>query len=273
MNQIPVSVVIPCYNCADTIERAVASVARQTSMPADVILVDDASTDDTLSVLYALRAQYGRAWVRVIALARNAGPGAARNMGWGASTQSYVAFLDADDTWHADKLGIQAAWMMQHPDAALTGHMIGTPSPVDAGSRPLGLDAAGVAYRRVTLPELLAFNRFSTPTVIVRRDVPYRFEEKRYSEDYGLWCRICAAGLACYEVAVPLAYCHKSAYGASGLSARLWKMQRGELGVYRALRRQGLISRLTCLRAAAWSMLKFFRRLLIVGGRTLYRQK
>ena len=62
----PVSVIIPCYNCKDTVERAVKSVFDQTLQPREVILVDDASSDGTLDYLMVLRDQYGSSWLKVI---------------------------------------------------------------------------------------------------------------------------------------------------------------------------------------------------------------
>ena len=61
---VPVSVVIPCYRCAQTLGRAVASVAAQTSLPMELILIDDASADETRSVLHDLPGRYPPgAWV------------------------------------------------------------------------------------------------------------------------------------------------------------------------------------------------------------------
>lgn len=66
---VPVSVVIPCYRCADTIERALLSVARQSAVPEAVILIDDLSGDDTLDQLYRLQRRYPAGWISVIAKA------------------------------------------------------------------------------------------------------------------------------------------------------------------------------------------------------------
>ncbi len=60
----PVSVIIPCYRCASTIQRAVQSVSNQTQKPVEVILVDDASGDDTLAALHEL-AQQNSDWIKL----------------------------------------------------------------------------------------------------------------------------------------------------------------------------------------------------------------
>ena len=99
----PVSVVIPCYRCSLTIRRALASIAQQSLKPAEVILVDDASGDGTLAVLKELASSYPN-WMRLIALETNRGAASARNEGWAAASQPFIAFLDADDTWHREKI-------------------------------------------------------------------------------------------------------------------------------------------------------------------------
>src|SRR5688572_19076100 len=91
-NFAPVSVVVPCYRCGGSIGRAVASVLAQSARPAELIVVDDASDDASPQAIAALGAG-----VRAVRLARNQGPAAARNAGWAAATQPYLAFLDADD--------------------------------------------------------------------------------------------------------------------------------------------------------------------------------
>jgi len=118
----PVSVVIPCYDCGDTIERAVKSVVDQSRRPAELILVLDGPNDSLLKTLEALRSRYGEDWIRIVALDSNSGPSAARNTGWDVSSQHYIAFLDADDAWHLRKIEIQLDYMETHRGISLTGH-------------------------------------------------------------------------------------------------------------------------------------------------------
>jgi len=122
MSTAPVSVVVPCYRCVATIERAIASVAAQTLRPVEVVLVEDASGDDTLAVLHSIQARYGD-WVKVVACATNRGAATARNIGWNLATQAYIAFLDADDTWHPQKIAIQDAYMLDMPGVAPGRHL------------------------------------------------------------------------------------------------------------------------------------------------------
>ncbi|QSQ20214.1 glycosyltransferase family 2 protein [Pyxidicoccus parkwayensis] len=87
------SIVIPTYNRARLLEETLASVFAQEETDYEVLVVDDGSTDDTLETL----ARYGER-VRVFQQ-RNAGPGAARNLGIREARGEYVVFLDSDDLW------------------------------------------------------------------------------------------------------------------------------------------------------------------------------
>jgi succinoglycan biosynthesis protein ExoO len=97
-----VTVIIAAWNAAETLERAVKSCLAQKQVTIEVIIVDDASTDNTYEAAKFLAAQDSR--VRVIQLPQNGGPGAARNAGIDAATGSWLAVLDADDTMADDRL-------------------------------------------------------------------------------------------------------------------------------------------------------------------------
>lgn len=98
-----VSVVIPTYNRAHVLPRALQSVARQTYADYEVIVVDDGSTDGTPSVLDRIDPPV-RDRMKVLRAEQNSGAAAARNRGVRAARGSFVAFLDADDEWMPAKL-------------------------------------------------------------------------------------------------------------------------------------------------------------------------
>ena len=102
------SVIIPAYNAAAFLRETIASVRAQTHPAAEIIVVDDGSTDDTLAVLAETP------HVRVIHQ-ENRGPGAATNAGIAAAQSEYLAFLDADDQWLPDKMAQQFAHLALQP--------------------------------------------------------------------------------------------------------------------------------------------------------------
>ncbi len=259
MNQtatVPVSAVIPCHDCAPTLGRAVSSVLEQTRPPAELLLVEDASADAgaTLRALHALRDGYrGPVRILIIEHSSNLGAPAARNSGWDAATQDYVAFLDADDAWDLRKLEIQCGWMERHPSAAMSGHR-SVQMEVAAQCGDMAQDSPA---RRITPARLLLSNVFGTRTVMLRRDLPYRFDTRfRRSDDYLLWLSIVHGGHEAWLLDVALAYYFKDAYGAGGLTRDLWAMEKSELAVYRELARRGEISRLTQGLLAMYSVLR-----------------
>jgi glycosyltransferase involved in cell wall biosynthesis len=260
----PVSAVIPCFRCKETIRRAVASVARQSLVPEELILIDDASGDGTLRILTDLQHEFGERWVKIIALDRNSGPAGARNAGWEAASGKYIAFLDADDAWHPRKTEIQHAFMEAHPEVALCGHGHRRLSDGDSLNTPL----LRPGFRGVSLGTLLLSNRFVTPSVMVRREIPLRFRpDKRHMEDHLLWIEIAAEGRPVARLNEVLAFTFKAPVGVSGLSASAWEMRKAELANYWTLRGSGRLGLAATLALCAYSLAKhLIRSLLLAGG-------
>lgn len=261
-----VSVVIPCYRCASTIGRAALSAASQARRPAELILVDDASGDGTVAALHSLRKELGADWIRIIELPRNAGAAAARNAGWEAARGEFVAFLDADDTWLPSKIELQLDFMRAYPQFSVSGH------------RALYGDAAAAPDAPPPEPEFRVISRFSvllrnpmvTPSLMVRRACALRFDEgSRYMEDHRFVQAAVFSGARVARLELPLARIHKAAYGAGGLSARLWAMELAELDNYRALRRAGHIGSLLLGFLTVYSLAKYARRVAVVTLRRL----
>lgn len=262
----PVSTIIPCYRCRGTIARAVESVAKQTLLPAEVILVDDGSADGTLEVLYTLQRKYGKEWLKIIALECNGGPSVARNTGWEASSSQYVAFLDADDAWHPEKIATQYKWMKIHPNVALCGHShmlldLNASAPSVPLKRPL-------ASWPITRDALLLSNPFVTPSVMIKCDVPYRFDpSKRYCEDYFLWLQLGLDGLIIATLDAPLVFVFKR-WGTSGASSDLWRMRSGDINNYWQLWRARKLALHKMNALVVYSIIKFIFLLLV--GTTRY---
>lgn len=107
-----VSIIIPTFNRAEKVVRAISSVVEQTFADFEIIVVDDGSEDNTEQTV----AQFGERLV-YIAHPSNLGVSAARNTGIKKSRTPLIAFLDSDDRWLPEKLAVQVAFFNNHPQA------------------------------------------------------------------------------------------------------------------------------------------------------------
>jgi glycosyltransferase involved in cell wall biosynthesis len=113
MSRSPVvSVIIPTYNRAILIKRAICSVLEQSFQNLEVLVIDDASTDATAKVVAEIRDPR----VCYIQQSQNRGGGAARNAGLSVARGDFIAFQDSDNEWLPDKLGKQMALLLASPD-------------------------------------------------------------------------------------------------------------------------------------------------------------
>lgn len=108
---ITVSILMPAFNALHTLGEAVASVQAQSHTDWELLIVDDASRDGTYARAEALAAEDIR--IRLLRHAENKGAAATRNTALAAAQGRYIAFLDADDLWHPDKLRRQLAFMAE----------------------------------------------------------------------------------------------------------------------------------------------------------------
>src|SRR5574337_57403 len=192
-----VSVVIPAYNAAWCVRRAVDSVLAQTFTDFELLVVDDGSTDDTAAVLNT----YGDR-LRIVSKP-NGGLSSARNAGIDAARGRYVAFLDADDGWLPEKLERQVALMDANPALVFCSTAARIESP---DGEVLGEWACGPSPLP-TLEAIFATNAHvagSGSAVLARRDAFARtggFDENlRSLEDIDMWMRLAAIGpYACVD--------------------------------------------------------------------------
>lgn len=263
MTLADVTVVIPCFNSSGTIGRALRSVQHQTHVPREIIIVDDGSNDDLERAIDVIRPTTPHLNIRYARHNANSGAANARNQGWDLATCTYIAFLDADDEWFPEKIERQLDVMLKRPNLAISGHRYTEILVETQPQRHLRL-------RAITLWRLLFRNYFSTPSVMIRRDVSTRFRTGwSHSEDYLLWLETVAHYGAALLIDEPLVRLHKPAYGASGLSADTSAMQHGEIQAYRHLHENGDISKVWYLLAIAWSFTRYVRRLLLLRVRRL----
>jgi glycosyltransferase involved in cell wall biosynthesis len=255
-----VAAVIPTFNSSLTIERALESVVGQTRLPTEVIVIDNASEDDTVARVRTFASKYPRiTWVIEVS-PTNIGPGAARNRGWNLATSDFIAFLDSDDSWHPEKLRLQGEVVRMFPESVLFGHGYLVLRPGEVALRDVD-ERRNTVVDRFQLHYFLIRNRLSTPTVMLRREITHRFPiDFWYGEDYALWLRVVATHGAAIVQQSALTYLHKSTYGESGLSANMSQMHRGEILAIKRLRHSGDIGTLGSSLTTAWMKVKYARR-------------
>ncbi len=185
MSPVPViSVLIPAYNRAWSLARAIDSVLRQSLHEFELIVVDDGSTDNTRAILEA----YGDS-IRVLRQ-ENAGVSAARNAGIRASSGEFVAFLDSDDEWLPEKLRIQYAFFENHPQVRIcqtlerwirNGRFVNAPD--SHKKKPDFIFAESLRKCMITCSSVMIRRSLLDETGLFNEALPA-------CEDYDLWLRI-----------------------------------------------------------------------------------
>jgi Glycosyl transferase family 2 len=194
-------VIVPAYNRADLLRRSLESVwSQRPALPAEVLVIDDGSVDDTSQVAEAMGA-------RVIRHAKNLGLSAARNTGLGASRYSWVALLDSDDEWLPHHMA--SLWPLRGDHVLVAG------SALRCGSDPAEDWFAGPLTRRPLV--LRSGDRLIYPGNIIpvsasmfRRELALRLggfqSHDGHCEDFDLWLRLLERGTGVCSPTVSIVY-------------------------------------------------------------------
>jgi len=194
MDVLPVSVVIPAYRRPEMVERAVRSALQQSRPPAEIIVVDDASGDETGPRAAELGA-------RVITHERNAGEGAARNTGMAAAQHDWIALLDSDDEWLPSHL--ETLWTHRGDHV-----VVGTAALVAAERRVYGWAGRRTRILRGAADVAIPENKLVPSAVMLRRQPALAIGGFRQgmprAADLELWTRLLtgASGIAIPRVTV-----------------------------------------------------------------------
>lgn len=235
-DNIKFSIVIPYFNSIQTIERALTSVLFQTFKKYEVIIINDGSKDNPIDFIDSFREKFTFLGIDLIYidLLNNSGPSVARNIGWEIAKGEYVCFLDADDMWHPIKLmtcdilinKVNPGMIFHNSTISKTGKLIDI----------LELDYSHNKFNIIICNKFkwLIKNLAVTPSVIVKREIKLRFNEKmKYSEDYDLWLRIAYSKHRIYQIkGAELTFLGKTPMTGNGLSSNIFKMRIGEINLF-----------------------------------------
>jgi glycosyltransferase involved in cell wall biosynthesis len=211
-----ISVVMPCHNAAPYVEEAIGSVLGQSYPQVELVVVDDGSTDGSTEILQRLATEHPE---RITLVFQNrAGPFAARNAALAQANGNYIAFLDADDTWHPEALRLMhdalEADLADLADVAWCGwQAIGIAATDTQPQIPPDLDAGEV------VSYFLEHGPWPLNSVLIRRhliDELRGFSERAPTAmDYDLWLRLLARQPKLVRVPDVLAFYRHYPRGAS----------------------------------------------------------
>ena len=187
-NKYKISVVIPTLNRINTLQRALDSVINQTYKPAEIIVVDNGSSDGTLKFL---REQYPK----IIILTENKiGVSSARNKGIKKSINQWIALLDSDDAWHPRKLEIQTSML----DSALKEYnLIHTDEVWFRNNKHINQMKKHKKQGGYIFERCLSLCCISPSSVLFKKNILDKvglFDESLpVCEDYDMWLKICSS--------------------------------------------------------------------------------
>ena len=242
-----VSVIMPVHNAARYLREAIQSILNQTYSDFELICLDDASSDDSLSILRSIQDPR----LRIMVHATNAGIAVSLNELISVAEGRYIARMDADDINLPDRLQLQVDYLDKHPDAAAVFTFVELIDHYGAaiGYWPEDRTAVTPSQIRKTCPRT---NCLAHPTAMIR-SAEYRSRSYRSSlegsEDWGLWLEMLSDGLALHKIAEPLV---RYRVHVSSITVRSNAANRG----YRKIKRFRAVSLREQKQAGRWSTIE-----------------
>lgn len=181
-----VSVIMPVHNAAPYVADSIRSVLAQSASDFELILVDDASTDNSGEIIAAVRDErlrYRRSDIQLNAAG-------ARNLGLAEARGEFIAFLDADDAARPERFAVQLGFLRSRSDVSVVGSLI---EAMDENGRPSG-NGFVRSLAEEEIPSTLLFeNCLALSSIMARRDALVSFQpDFAPAEDYELWARLAA---------------------------------------------------------------------------------
>ena len=184
-----ISVIIPTWNRAETIKRAIKSVLQQTYPVSEILVCDDGSIDNSKNVVKKISEKDKRVkWVP----GKHSGlPAVPRNRGIKRTQGDWIAFLDSDDYWHAEKIKSQVSLLKKEGATAICTNGFGF-SKEKIEAKPM----INFSKKEVNFNDLLSNNAIITSSVLIEKNLLFKYglfpetEKLKGTEDYSLWLRI-----------------------------------------------------------------------------------
>lgn len=231
------TVIIPVFNSSKTILRCLMSLERQIYTDFDVVIVDDASFDDSLALINDFNRNTSLSMI-ILANKTNSGVAVARNRAMAMTNSDFIAFLDSDDYWLDDKLSRQMKFMKESRAMLTYTSYFRCNSERDT-----------YPGRKVNVPDSVDYYRLlktcdlGTSTVIVHRSVlpEHGMRLWRSRQDYIMWLEIAKTGVVFQGINEPLVHYE---IGGEGISRNKLNVAKVQWRVYRRVLNMGLINAL-----------------------------
>lgn len=209
-----VSIIMPSYNSANFIKKAVDSVLNQSYSEWELIIVDDCSTDDSVTIIE----EYSEIDSRIILIKKNVNSGVAdtRNLAIKSASGFYLAFLDSDDIWDSEKLKSQVDFMRKN-NASISFTQYFRIDSNDTLIKEIQNIPEAVTYK-----DLLKGNSIAMSTSMIEyKKIDGVFFEKIGHEDYYFWLKILKLGFVAHGLKETLVFyrVHQSSLSSNKFKA------------------------------------------------------
>jgi glycosyltransferase involved in cell wall biosynthesis len=195
MDQDPlVSVVLPVYNGARYLHKALESMVNQTYHNLEIIVINDASTDNSLEIAESFKDPR----IKIVNNERNLGLVGVLNKGISFCTGAYIARMDADDISLPTRIEKQLCYFQQYPDVAMVDTVM---LHIDEDDNPTGETNSNQITEKQIKTTLPFTNCLGHPSAMFRRDVYLHYQYRKVEcEDYDLWLRLLNDGQRIHKI-------------------------------------------------------------------------
>jgi glycosyltransferase involved in cell wall biosynthesis len=261
-SKISFAVIIPVFNGAAFVAKAIESCLKQTVLPNEIIVVDDGSTDATETVVRSFQSHL----IRFLQNEKNSGPSLARNLGMRSATSSWILFLDADDIFHPRKTELVLQCIQHNKSIRAIGHSFNI-IKADGSGIELNLRSGTPVSERLSVFKTLLRNPMVTPSLAVAAANEIYFNEQlKYAEDHDFIVRT-AEKFGLWYIDIPLCSLSRIPLTAGGISSHKWEMRKGEMRMFiDYCKRNSLYILIPLL--IAFSLIKHLRNFFIFSNRS-----
>lgn len=253
MNNFSFSIVIPAYNAAPTIAKAIASAMQQTIMPKEIIVIDDYSTDATVSTVNQI-IEHNQSSIKIILYqqSQNKGPASARNRGWQLATGDVICFLDSDDIFVSNKLEFLELYWPPNANIVINAFAHETTNKCNDNQ-----------WVTLSTWSIIKSNKAQGSSINIKRDIDLHFPEEQYFAEDLEFALLASTQYPLFYTSTILTQTSRPQLTVGGLSGNTWQMRKGELRAFRKLASSSIKWKILSPILYTWSLIKHLKKVVI----------